>query len=149
MEEAGCLAPINKLAKEQMQRLSDFANSYSLVFDNDRNGDCVFFGDADLKAIERIKGDFYPNYRVVKAAHHGTSTHYSPAIPKSEYVFILFGENRRCQIDEAYPKTVSVLSFGRSIYRPEICCPHFCYENQTFVVSSSRPSLCFWMALAV
>ena len=99
------------LNSEQKAALSDLANDYSLVFDDEQDGRAIFFGDAPKKTIEMIQDDFLPYYSVVKAPHHGTPNYYSLAVPNGTFILVPFGKKGKYQIDDAYFRMGNCLSF--------------------------------------
>jgi ribonuclease BN (tRNA processing enzyme) len=106
-----------KLTDAQKRKLTDLANNYSLVFDEEcsfhRMNGCIFFGDATRTAIKRIHGDFKPWYSVVKVPHHGTRDYWSPDLPDGEVYLIPFGERSGYFLDDAYFWRTTSLSFIR------------------------------------
>jgi len=86
-----------ELIKSRGSRLfAEGNNACSIVFHEVANGSgrILMTGDITRRVIRKyLIGQFSSHYRLLKAPHHGTEKHYSPALPLADYILI---SNAKC-----------------------------------------------------
>lgn len=83
----------------QIKNIKITNNLFSIVYhskENTEDKNIIMMGDVDKCVIDHVLiNDFYNRYKLLKAPHHGTDSHYSRNLPSSKYTMISIG--RRCR----------------------------------------------------
>ncbi len=95
------------LSLDEIERIKNHQNEFSLVFDNTSSEKSVLFlSDIDKDNFENnIKSEIKDSYWAIKIAHHGTNRYFSNQLPNSEYKIISNSiyKNSSWGISKEYP----------------------------------------------